>query len=109
MLDVTDRPIAAGADAEVIDCTSLTLLALYLRGVGTISGGTIQLEEASEPDYAGTWSPIGAAINANTLSGGKELTTHLAVGAYAYIRVREATAVSGGGTATFRAAGVSYR
>lgn len=107
MLHVQDQPILAGALAKVIDCTSLTLVAIYLRGTGTVTGGTIQIEEASEQDYAGTWAPIGAAINANTLTD-KELVTHLAVGAYAYIRVREATAITGA-PATFRAAGVSYR
>ena len=79
---------------QAADVSRAPYIAVYVRGIGTVSSGSLVIEEASEPDYAGTWSPIGSAITATTVSGDKELVTHLAVGAYCNIRVREATAVA---------------
>lgn len=35
---------------------------VIIKGVGAVGAGAVQLEEANDPDYTGTWSPITPAI-----------------------------------------------
>ena len=78
-------------------------LTFYLIGYGTIDAGAVTFEE-SVPDpahgnetYGGTWSIIGSAVNTNDVTGGKQKATRLTSGAYAQVRARINTAVSGRG------------
>lgn len=78
-------------------------LTFYLIGYGTLDAGAVTFEEAV-PDpahgnetYGGTWSIIGSAVNANDVTGGKQKATRLTSGAYAQVRARINTAVSGAG------------
>jgi hypothetical protein len=80
-------------------------LAFYFKSNGTTTGGTLVIEEADydpavDPTYAGTWSQIGATINANDFTGTKQLAVHISPNAYSTVRVRIATDVTGGGTVT---------
>jgi hypothetical protein len=69
-----------------------------LRGAGTISGGTIIIEEASDPTFAGTWSQI-QSITASALTGGAEQIVHIA-GLVRALRARISSDITGGGTVT---------
>lgn len=96
-------PVIAGTPQ---DFTRKPWVKIFFVGTGTISGGAFTIEEAPTVDYAGTWSPIGAAFTASTVSGGKTLSVSLPVAAYAFVRVRESTPVSGGGTVDIYAVGI---
>lgn len=95
----------AGTDASAItavttgasvpqDFTAIDQACFYLEGVGTITGGTILIEEASRPNYSGTWSVV-QTIAASSLSGGAQLGNRIPYGAYGYVRVRISSAITG--------------
>jgi hypothetical protein len=74
---------------------------VYLRSVGTTSGGVVSLEEAhwffDEKMYGGTWSVI-TTINASSFTGGAQLAYHLPSPCpYKYFRVRISSDITGGG------------
>ncbi len=97
--------------SRFVPCEGANLITIFLRSIGTTSGGNVQIEEAdwlpSEQIYTGTWSPIGAAIAASSFTGGAMLATHLTNSAYAFLRVRVSADITGGGTiiATLRMQG----
>lgn len=68
------------------------------RGSGTISGGTVAIEEASAADYTGTWSNL-ATITAVDVTGGAEKVTHIS-GTVGAIRARVTANITGGGNIT---------
>lgn len=70
-------------------------LVFQITGNGVISGGTIQCEESDDPNFAGTWAPIGGVINAAA-----GFQTVRAQGHFGAVRARFATNVTGGGTVT---------
>lgn len=76
-------------------------ISLYVRGSGTISGGTLLIEEADygddEPPYSGTWSQL-VSVACSDVTGGAQKGVHLSLGAYGYLRARISSAVTGGGT-----------
>jgi hypothetical protein len=67
-----------------------------VQGTGTITGGTIILEEADNPSYTGTWSQI-ASITATTVTAGAESVTHV-TGMLQAVRARISVAIAGGGS-----------
>ncbi len=73
---------------------------------GTTSGGTLVIEESDLDPYTGTWSQIGATINASAFTGGVKQCYHIRMGAGMFLRVRIATDVTGGGTVTVTLAGM---
>lgn len=78
------------------------IIVVYLRSIGTTSGGTIVVEEADygplEPPYSGTWSSL-ASIAANTFTGGAQTVFRPTVdSAFGWIRVRISSPITGGGT-----------
>lgn len=77
-------------------------ITIVLQSTGTTSGGSVQIEEAYFPDdanpYAGTWSPLGAAINASTFTGGAQQVVHIVGYSCWAVRVRIATTITGGGS-----------
>lgn len=86
-----------------IECSLHGIIAIYLRSIGTTSGGTILIEEAdwagTELPYSGTWSQV-ASISASSFTGGAQLATHLADSAYSHVRVRISSDITGSGTIT---------
>lgn len=73
-----------------------TRVTVYVVGIGTITGGTIVIEESLSPQDTGTWSAI-QSITASTLSGGKTAAVHVD-GVVCTIRARISSAITGGGT-----------
>lgn len=77
------------------------ILSIFLRSVGTTSGGTILIEEADwgplEAPYSGTWSQI-ASVLASSFTGSGQTAVHVTNSAYGYVRVRISSAITGGGT-----------
>ena len=71
-------------------------LTVYQTGVGTISAGTVLIEEAPTADYTGTWSLL-LTLDATDVTGGATQATACPLGAYAYIRARISVTVTGGG------------
>lgn len=92
-----------------IDVRGASNLVFYVTSTGTTSGGVISFEEASPSNFATAANPpmFGAATdgyslittqNASTTSGGKQVAIHLTPAAYAFVRARISTAISGGGS-----------
>lgn len=77
------------------------ILSFYLRGQGTISGGTLLIEEAdwgpNEAPYSGTPSLI-ATVTLSALSGGAQQAYHIVDSSYGRVRVRVSSPVTGGGS-----------
>jgi hypothetical protein len=86
-----------------VDVQGFPNLTFYLIGYGTLDAGAVTFEESvTDPahgyeTYGGTWSIIGSAVNANDVTGGKQKATRATVGAYAQVRARINTAVTGAG------------
>lgn len=75
---------------------------VYLTSAGTTSGGVVTIEEAdwdpvSASAYAGTWSSI-TTVNASAFTGGVQSAYHLPGLAYANVRARISSNITGGGT-----------
>lgn len=81
-------------------------IAVTFTSAGTTSGGTLKIEESDQPTYTGTWSQIGATINASAFSGTAKQVYHIRVGAGGWFRVAIATTITGGGTVTVTASGM---
>lgn len=69
---------------------------LHVRGSGVVSGGTIVIEEALDPEFAGTWSLL-STITAASFTGGVEQVIHI-ISNIGSIRARVTANVTGGGT-----------
>lgn len=68
----------------------------YIKGTGTISAGTLYLEEADDPTYTGTWSLIDD-VDLTTVTAGAMIVVHVA-GMLRAVRARFSVAVTGGGS-----------
>lgn len=79
------------------------IISIYLRSIGTTSGGIVLIEEADwgplEQTYSGTWSQV-QSIAASTFTGGAQLAVHITAASYGWVRVRISSAITGGGTIT---------
>lgn len=71
-------------------------LKFYIFGTGTIAGGAVQVEEAHDPNYAGTWAAIGSPVTVAQ----DTIKTVATTGAFGAVRARISTAITGGGTVT---------
>lgn len=93
--------VTATQVSQAIQADGRGLVTIYLRGVGTISSGTLVVEEAdwgpAEPIYSGTWSTL-LSQAASGLTGTAQLAVHFAIGAFAWYRVRISVVIGGGGT-----------
>ena len=99
--------------SQPYDCKDFPYLVVYYTSTGTTSGGSVTIEEAdfsdqpsSDQPYTGTWSAIDAARAASSFSGGAQLAIHLQVAAYAYVRVRIDSNITGGGSISATLRGV---
>ncbi len=101
--DGTIAGVTATGASRPIDRKNDGVLSFYIRGIGTVSTGTLLIEEAdftpSENDYAGTWSQI-TSIALSTVTGGAQVAYHLTDTSYGMVRVRVSVAVTGGGSVT---------
>lgn len=92
--------LAAGSTSgtgAVVQLTSGRVqLWAVLTGSGTITGGTVVLEESDDQSYAGTWSQI-ASLTASGLTGGAKQVVQR-VGPACFTRWRVTSAITGGGT-----------
>jgi hypothetical protein len=93
--------VTSGTGAELAINGLYRNITCYISSTGTIAGGAVTLEEAPSSAYAGTWAVIGSATNVPT-SGNQVAVIRATQGAYAYVRARISTSVSGGGSATVR-------
>lgn len=66
---------------------------VYIRGTGTIAGGAVQVEEAHDPNYSGTWAAVGSA---QTVVDATVKAVHL-TGCVGAVRARISTNITGGG------------
>lgn len=87
------------AVCEPVNCLGYTEVAIYVTGVGTITGGELTIETAwwnpaTETTYTGTWSAI-TTVTASDVSGGKQKHVPLTDSAYLWIRTRISDAIVG--------------
>lgn len=85
-----------------VDVSEYRYVTVFYTSVGTTSGGTVILEEATydrttDPIYGGTWSQIESRA-ASTFTGTVTLANHLAPSAYHWIRARISASITGGGS-----------
>jgi hypothetical protein len=66
----------------------------YIRATGTVAGGAVQIEEAHDSTYTGTWAVVGAAV---TVADATVKVVHL-TGCVGALRARISTAITGGAT-----------
>lgn len=87
--------------SQWIQCFDQGLLTIYLRSVGTTSGGTVLIEEADwgplETPYSGTPSQM-QSIAASSFTGGVQLAYHPSDSSFGWVRVRISSPITGGGT-----------
>lgn len=89
--------VTTGTSIPINVQTGYDELAFYFESVGTTSGGTLLIEEASRANYSGTWSQV-ASIAASSFTGGAQVAYHISPNAYAFTRLRISSAITGGGT-----------
>ena len=80
-----------------INATGFDELVFTLESIGTTSGGTIIIEEATRAMYTGTWSQI-ASLAASSFTGGAQLATHIGPARFHWVRVRTSATITGGGS-----------
>lgn len=101
-----DRATATTTVAPILSALNAARdVAITFTSEGTTSGGTLVIEESDLNPYTGTWSQIGATINASAFTGGAKQVYHIRLGAGLFLRVRIATTITGGGTVTVTASG----
>ena len=69
---------------------------VYIIGTGTISSGTLVIEESEDPAFSGTWSSI-QSVTLSGVTGGAIQVVHFTSSSMA-IRSRVSVAVGGGGS-----------
>ena len=87
--------VTTGTSPSVVIPSTKKNPVIQVTGSGTITGGTIILEEAFDPAYAGTWSQL-ASITASTLTGGVIQNYHF-LGSLVAVRARISSDITGGG------------
>ena len=92
--------VTTGTTAPIL-AAGASLITIFLRSLGSTSGGTILIEEADwgpqEAPYSGTWSQLNS-IAASTFTGGTQLAVHVTSAALRYFRVRISSPITGGGS-----------
>lgn len=102
LADGTITGVTATQASQPINRAGFGILTFCFESVGTTSGGTLFIEEASvNPKtgfYSGTWSKIGPTITASDFTGGAQQLVHITNCAYGSVRARVATTITGGGS-----------
>ena len=94
--DTSFTGVTTGTSAP-INSKEYDELAITFESVGTTSGGTLLIEEASRPNYSGTWSQV-ASVSASAFTGGAQQVYHVSPSKYDYLRVRISSTITGGGS-----------
>jgi hypothetical protein len=79
-------------NAASFNATAPGLAKIYITGSAGVGAGAVQLEEAHDPNYGGTWSAIGAPVTV-VASTTKVVS---ATGPFGALRARISTNVTGG-------------
>jgi len=96
-----DRPLIAaktalndvgGGAVDVAGCSNLSFVVV---GNGAVSAGAVQLEEAHDVNFAGTWAALGTPSTPITVVGNGVVVMKVNATAKA-VRARISTAVTGG-------------
>ena len=83
-----------------------TLLTIATTGIGTITAGTLLIEETDDPSDPNAAMPSQlSTLDLTTISAGKKNVAHVGPGAYEYIRARLSANITGGGQAYVTLAG----
>lgn len=69
---------------------------ITVKGAGTITSGTISIEEADDENYTGTWSVV-FTVTASDVTAGAAKAIHI-TGAFRALRARISVAIGGGGS-----------
>lgn len=86
---------ALDAVSDVLNMTdvgNINEITFYLVGSAGISAGAIQVEEADNPEYAGTWAPNGSPVTVTASA----VKTVKVTGVQAAMRARISTAIVDG-------------
>lgn len=86
---------ALNAVSDVLNMTevgNIDEIAFYIVGSAGIIAGAVQIEEAHQDDYTGTWAPVGAPVTA--VASGE--ATLKATGVSVAMRARISTLINGG-------------
>ena len=90
--------------SDPYNCAGFTYLTVFYTSLGTTSGGTLILEGADYSDqplsdgpYTGTWSQIESRA-ASSFTGSVQLAFSVTPAAFAWVRVRISSAITGGGS-----------
>jgi hypothetical protein len=83
---------AATTGSGTAKVTNARELTIYIVGSAGVASGAVQLEEAHDPAYAGTWQAIGSPVTVVADSVKTVKTT----GAFLAVRARISTTVVGG-------------
>ena len=93
--------VSASQQSQAIPRRGFGELSIYFQSIGTTSGGTLLIEEATwlpgQKQYEGTWSQI-ASVAASSFTGTAQVAYHLSPNAFGYVRVRISADITGGGT-----------
>jgi hypothetical protein len=85
---------AAAANGNVLNCLGFVkAITMYIDWSAGCSAGGFQPETADDPEYAGTWAPLGPEITWSAASRQDVVTF---VGPFAAVRCRCSTPVVGG-------------
>lgn len=94
----TGSPVAAMGHPQIV---------IVFESIGTTSGGTVVIEEASwsqqlnETTYAGTWSLV-TSVDASEFTGTAQKAVHLSPTTHQFLRARITSNITGGGTILIR-------
>ena len=95
---------ATSGNGSVFTCDGeMERLTFYITtDTGVVSAGAITIEEAADPNYAGTWSTMNSDSGgqaAITLVQGTTIARHY-TGSFGAVRARYSTSLTGGATCT---------
>jgi len=99
--------VASGTGPWVPIACGAQLLTVTTTGLGTISAGTLLIEETdSLEDSSGATPAQLSTLDLTTITAGKKNVSHVGPAAYGFIRARLSVAITGGGTAFVSLAGL---
>ncbi|HMF95090.1 MAG TPA: hypothetical protein VKE96_12380 [Vicinamibacterales bacterium] len=91
--------VTTGTGNWVAIACGASLLTITTTGAGTITAGTLLIEETDALDDGSAATPAQlSTLDLTTITAGKKNVAHATAGAYGFIRARLSAAVTGGGT-----------
>jgi hypothetical protein len=91
--------------SQPIDTRRYNNLTVYIASTGTVSGGTLLIEEAFyDPSqtsiYSLTWSQVKSLTGGTDFGTNSQTAYHPTTGAFNHVRARVSSTITGGGTIT---------